>query len=51
MLEVPHEWSGIEETDGGNAKTGIGNRAHALLEYQFCAGDSEEAPAAPLGLT
>jgi len=35
MLEVPHEGSGIKKADGGDTETGMRDRTHALLEYQF----------------
>jgi hypothetical protein len=34
VLEVPHQRRGIEEVDGGDAQPGMGDRSHALLEYQ-----------------
>jgi hypothetical protein len=34
VLEVPHQRRGIEETDGGDAQTGLRGGSHCLIEYQ-----------------
>ena len=33
MFEVPHEGRGIEEADGCDAQTGLGQGSHALIDY------------------
>jgi hypothetical protein len=40
VLEVPHEGRGIEEADGGDAQTGMGDGAHTFLDYSLRAKDS-----------
>jgi hypothetical protein len=31
VLEVPHEWRGIEEVDGGNTQTDLVGEGHLSL--------------------